>query len=126
MILILLITISYNHIDDTNYSGPEIHDSHIDPPPANRLLLNNIPPTAVAALRFRGGRQGSVRPRPSDSAIVRVLPAGLGQRLHHEEGDGAKESNNHQDEQLPVQQQVVAVGERHCRHDGLWKEKQEC
>lgn len=98
-------------------SGPEIRDVHIEHPPAN----------SSTAIRVTGGRGGVSRhPPPSDGAVVRLLPTGLGQRLHHEEGDGAQEADHHQDEQLPVQQQVVAVGERHRRHDGLWKENQAC
>lgn len=94
----------------------------------NTILPTDCCSTPIPPLQwqhFDTGR-GQSAPGPSDGAVVRLPPTGLGQRLHHEEGDGAQEAEHHQDEQLPVQQQVVAVGERHRRHDGLWGENQEC
>lgn len=88
-----------------------------------------IPAAAAAEAAARCWSDPAVRSAPaegpalSDSAVVRLPPDGLGQRLHHEEGDGAQEAHHHQDEQLPVQQQVVAVGERHRGHDGLRRGK---
>ena len=59
----------------------------------------------------------------SDAVVVRVPVAssGLHRPLCQEEGERAGEAHQHQDEQLPVEQQVVAVEERHRRHDGLWR-----
>lgn len=55
----------------------------------------------------------------SDAVIVSFSPARLGPPLGQEEGDGAQEAEHHQDEQLPVQQQVVTVEEGQGGHDGL-------
>ncbi len=57
--------------------------------------------------------------RTSDAVVVRFSPAGLSQPLGHEEGQGAKKTHHDQDEQLPVQQQVVTVEEGQSGHDGL-------
>lgn len=60
----------------------------------------------------------------SDAAVVRLSPAGLGQPLGHEEGQRAQETRHDQDEQLPVQQQVVTVEEGQGSHDGLERKQQ--
>jgi len=61
----------------------------------------------------------------SDAVVVGLPPAGLGPPLGQEEGDGAQEAGHHQDEQLPVQQQVVAVEEGQGGHDGLRRNTEE-
>lgn len=55
----------------------------------------------------------------SDAVIVGFSSAGLSQPLDHKEGDGAQKTRHDQDEQLPVQQQVVTVEEGQGGHDGL-------
>lgn len=55
----------------------------------------------------------------SDAVVVRFSSFGLGQPVSHKEGYGSQETRHDQDEQLPVQHQVVTVEEGQGGHDGL-------
>lgn len=57
--------------------------------------------------------------KQSDAVVVRVPLAGLSHPISHKKGDGTQRTYDDQDEQLPVQQQVVTVEEGHGRRDGL-------
>lgn len=61
----------------------------------------------------------------SDTVIVRVPLGSDGGPLHQKEGPGAHEAHQHHDEQLPVQEKVVAVEEGHRSGDGLQRRHEE-
>lgn len=57
----------------------------------------------------------------SDTVIIRVPSTADNAPLHHKESNGAQEARQHHDEQLPVQEKIVAVEEGHRSCDGLKK-----
>lgn len=61
----------------------------------------------------------------SDTVIVGVLSSADSSPLHHKEGDGAQEAHQHHDEQLPLQEKVVAVEEGHRCCDGLQRHQEQ-
>lgn len=77
--------------------------------------------TPLNAFSEGGGQNLSLSRHTSDAVVVWLSPAGLSQPLSHEEGDSAQKTSHNQDEQLPVQQQVVAVVEGQSGHDGLYE-----
>lgn len=62
---------------------------------------------------------------PSDTVIVRVPSSADDGPLHQKEGPGAHEAHQHHDEQLPVQEKVVAVEEGYRSCDGLQRHQEE-